>query len=50
LAFLADDHPQPYGRLSARPIFSESVKFGLLIYIGSLAEYLTVFVNYLTGK
>jgi hypothetical protein len=50
LAFLADGSPLPYGRFSARPIFTESVKLGLLIYIGQFAKYLTVFVNYLTGK
>jgi len=50
LAFLADGRPLPYGRLSARPLFTESVKFELLIYIGSLAKFLTVFVNNLTCK
>jgi hypothetical protein len=30
--------------------FLNSVKLGLLIYIGLFAKYLTVFVNYLTGK
>jgi hypothetical protein len=31
-------------------LFLNSVKLGLLIYIGPFAKYLTVFVNYLTDK